>query len=119
MHQLTKDPSAAVSVGGKTPSSPARTLTPYELSRYLDYCAEMMSLTSKVAVLFAQSLPDPVVTDAVSDIERIASGMAQKVWQKIMMLDAMILHSPTALQPKAIRPAAPAGGVASQDVEAT
>jgi hypothetical protein len=119
MHQLTKDPSAAVSVGGNTPSSPARTLTPYELSRYLDYCAEMMSLTSKVAVLFAQSLPDPVVTDAVSDIERIASGMAQKVWQKIMMLDAMILHSPTALQPKAIRPAAPAGGVASQDVEAT
>jgi hypothetical protein len=107
MHQLTKDPSAAVSVGGKTASSPARTLTPYELSRYLDYCAEMMSLTSKVAVLFAQSLPDPVVTDAVSDIERIASGMAQKVWQKIMMLDAMILHSPTALQPKAIRPPGP------------
>ena len=74
MHQLTKDPSAAVIVGGKTPSSPARTLTPYELSRYLDYCSEMMSLTSKVAVLFAQSLPDPVVTEAVSDIERIASG---------------------------------------------
>ncbi|HWE20203.1 MAG TPA: hypothetical protein VG758_24010 [Hyphomicrobiaceae bacterium] len=90
MHQLTKDPSAAVKVGGKTPSSPVRTLTPYELSRYLDYCSEMMSLTSKVAVLFAQSLPDPVVTEAVSDIERIASGMSQKVWQKIMMLDPVI-----------------------------
>jgi hypothetical protein len=99
MHQLTKDPSAAVKVGGKTPSSPVRTLTPYELSRYLDYCSEMMSLTSKVAVLFAQSLPDPVVTEAVSDIERIASGMSQKVWQKIMMLDATI------------RDAAPAGGL--------
>jgi hypothetical protein len=94
MHQLTKDPSAAVSVGGKTASSPARTLTPYELSRYLDYCAEMMSLTAKVAVLFAQSLPDPIVTDAVSDIERNASGMAQKVWQKIMMLDATIRAEP-------------------------
>jgi hypothetical protein len=94
MHQLTKDPSATVSVGGKTPSSPTRTLTPYELSRYLDYCSEMMSLTSKVAVLFAQSLPDPVVTEAVSDIERIASGMSQKVWQKIMMIDTVILNAP-------------------------
>jgi hypothetical protein len=107
MHQLTKDPSASVMIGGKTPSSPARTLTPYELSRYLDYCSEMMSLTSKVAVLFAQSLPDPVVTDAVSDIERIASGMAQKVWQKIMMIDALILSSPTAVQPGALQPGGP------------
>jgi hypothetical protein len=93
MHQLTKDPSAA-SVGGSTPSSPKRTLTPYELSRYLDYCAEMMALTAKVAVLFAQSLPDPIVTEAVSDIERNASGMAQKVWQKITMLDAAVHAMP-------------------------
>ena len=38
MHQLTKDPSAVVSVGGKTASSPARTLTRYRavaLSRLL------------------------------------------------------------------------------------
>ncbi|MBO0763208.1 MAG: hypothetical protein J2P50_01245 [Hyphomicrobiaceae bacterium] len=113
MHQLTKDPSAAVSVGGKTPSSPARTLTPYELSRYLDYCSEMMSLTSKVAVLFAQSLPDPVVTEAVSDIERIASGMAQKVWQKIMMLDPTIRSGPESAK---VRSAPAAQGFASEDV---
>ncbi len=94
MHQLTKDPSTIVSVGGKTPSSPAHTLTPYELSRYLDYCAEMMSLTSKIAVLYAQSFPDVIVTDAVSDIERIASGMAQKIWQKIVMLDPLIRAVP-------------------------
>ena len=121
MHQLTKDPSASVIVGGKTASSPARTLTPYELSRYLDYCAEMMSLTSKVAVLFAQSLPDPVVTEAVSDIERIASGMAQKVWQKIMLLDALMLNSPTSAQQEALRAAAPARAlpVPGAEVEAT
>jgi hypothetical protein len=121
MHQLTKDPSAAVSIGGKTPSSPARTLTPYELSRYLDYCSEMMSLTSKVAVLFAQSLPDPVVTEAVSDIERIASGMSQKIWQKIMLVDALILKSPTALQPEALLPPASTGGIPAPrgEVEAT
>jgi hypothetical protein len=99
MHQLTKDPSAAVSIGGKTPSSPARTLTPYELSRYLDYCSEMMSLTAKVAVLFAQSLPDPIVTDAVSDIERIGAGMSQKVWQKITVLDATVRAVPSLARP--------------------
>jgi hypothetical protein len=119
MHQLTKDPTASVSVGGKTPSSPVRTLTPYELSRYLDYCAEMMSLASKVAVLFAQSLPDPVVTDAVSDIERIASGMAQKVWQKIMMLDATIHAVPSQGRPAgapAAPPSAPREGVLAESV---
>ena len=87
MHQLTKDPSATVSVAGNTPSSPARTLSRYEVMRYLDYCSEMMSLTSKVAVLFAQSLPDAVVTEAVSDIERIAAGLSQKIWQKIIILE--------------------------------
>ena len=90
MHQLTKDPGTVVIVGGKTPSSPPRTLEPYELSRYLDYCTEMMSLASKVAVLFAQSFPDPVVTEAVSDIERIASGLSQKIWQKIMILNELL-----------------------------
>lgn len=98
MHQLTKDPTAA-SLGGKTASSPPRTLTPYELSRYLDYCAEMMALTAKVAVLFAQSLPDPIVTDAVSDIERNASGMAQKVWQKITMLGPIVRAVPPPARP--------------------
>jgi hypothetical protein len=88
MHQLTKDPSAEVSIAGKTASSPARTLTRYELTRYLDYCSEMLSLTSKVAVLFAQSFPDETVTEAVSDIERIAAGLAQKIWQKIIILEA-------------------------------
>jgi len=88
MHQLTKDPSGSVSIGGSTPSSPSRTLTRFELNRYLDYCSEMLSLTSKVAVLYAQSFPDTEVTDAVSDIERIAAGLSQKIWQKIMILQS-------------------------------
>jgi hypothetical protein len=93
MHQLTKDPSAVVSVGGKTPSSPARTLSGFEVARYLDYCSEMLSLTSKVAVLYAQAFPDPVVTEAVSDIERITAGLSQKIWQKIMILQAFGVDS--------------------------
>jgi hypothetical protein len=88
MHQLTKDPSAA-SVGGGTQSSPPRPLSRFELTRYLDYCSEMVSLTSKVAVLFAQAFPDPTVTDAVSDIERVAVGLSQKIWQKIIILETL------------------------------
>jgi hypothetical protein len=88
MHQLTKDPSATVSVAGNTPSSPARTLSRYEVTRYLDYSSEMLSLTSKVAVLFAQGFPDPAVVEAVSDIERIAAGLSQKIWQKIIILES-------------------------------
>lgn len=86
MHQLTKDPSLTVTVAGKTASSPLRVLSAFEVTRYLDYCSEMVSLTSKVAVLFSQGFPDPVVTEVVSDIERVASGLSQKIWQKIMIL---------------------------------
>jgi hypothetical protein len=102
MHQLTKDPSMGVSVAGNTPSSPARTLSRFEITRYLDYCSEMLSLTSKVAVLYAQVFPDPVVTDAVSDIERITAGLSQKIWQKIMILQAMGPEAAPA-QPAAVR----------------
>jgi hypothetical protein len=103
MHQLTKDPSAVVSVGGKTPSSPARTLSRFEVARYLDYCSEMLSLTSKVAVLYAQAFPDPVVTEAVSDIERITAGLSQKIWQKIMILLAFGVDSAPAQPASAVR----------------
>jgi hypothetical protein len=102
MHQLTKDPSVGVSVRGNTPSSPTRTLSRFEITRYLDYCSEMLSLTSKVAVLYAQVFPDPVVTDAVSDIERITAGLSQKIWQKIMILQTLG-SDVTPAQPAAIR----------------
>ena len=87
MHQLTKDPSMITGSLPPTAHSPQRTMTPAELVRYLDYCSEMLSLTSKVAALYAQSLPDAVVTDAVADIERLTTNLSQKVWQKIMILE--------------------------------
>jgi hypothetical protein len=92
MHQLTKDPGSSASVTSSTPSSPKRDLTPFELSRYLDYCSEMLSLTAKIAVLYAQSFPEPVVTDVVTDIERTAGSLAQKIWQKIMIIESGIQH---------------------------
>jgi hypothetical protein len=89
MHQLTKDPSTTASVNQPTTSSPKRSLTPYELARYLDYCSEMLSLTAKVAVLYAQSFPDPIVTEAVNDIERTSASLGQKIWQKINIVERM------------------------------
>ncbi len=94
MHQLTKDPSAVIGALPPTQHSPPRTMTSAELVRYLDYCSEMLSLTSKVAALYAQSLPDAVVTDAVADIERLTTNLSQKVWQKIVMVGNEKAHTP-------------------------
>jgi hypothetical protein len=88
MHQLTKDPSKFV-VRANTPSSPPVLLNKFQMTRYLDYCSEMLSLTSKVAVLFGQSLYDQAVADVVSDIERVSAGLSQKIWQKIMILQEL------------------------------
>ena len=79
MHQLTKDPIA----GNVTSSSPRRTMTPFELTRYLDYCSEMLSLAAKVAALYAQSSKDPAVIAASSDLGQLTSNLSQKIWQKI------------------------------------
>jgi Bacterial transglutaminase-like cysteine proteinase BTLCP len=87
MHQLTKDPEYLLSPEMLTTSSPERSMTRFELSRYLDYCSELFSLTSKVAALYAQHLRDPVILDAVNDIETLAASLSNKVWQKIMILD--------------------------------
>ena len=88
MHQLTKDPEAAIFPNLATPSSPERTLNRFQLSRYLDYCAELLALTSKLAAYYAQYLRDPVVLDAVNDLETLTGGLSQKIWQKINILDA-------------------------------
>jgi hypothetical protein len=88
MHQLTKDPSSVLAGGPPTQSSPARTMSAFELTRYLDYCSEMLSLTSKLAALYAQNLPDTVVIDAVNEIENLTTNLSQKIWQKITIVDA-------------------------------
>ena len=55
--------------------------------RYIDYCSEMLSLAAKVAALHAQSFPDAVVLETVNDLERLATGLSQKIWQKIIIID--------------------------------
>jgi hypothetical protein len=86
MHQLTKDPEHVLSRVEATASSPSRTLTRAQLPRYLDYCSELLALTSKLAALHAQHLNDPVVLGAVNDIEALTADFSRKIWQKISIL---------------------------------
>lgn len=86
MHQLTKDPEYILQQGYDTPSSPVRTMTDYELSRYLDYCSEMLSLTGKLAVLYTQKFDDALVLNSVNEIESLTTDLSRKIWQKLMIL---------------------------------
>src|SRR5262249_6862739 len=87
MHQLTKDPTSLLGEGPATEASPERTMNKFELTRYLDYCSEMLSLTSKLAALYAQVLPDAVVIDAVNEIENLTANFSRKIWQKISIVE--------------------------------
>jgi len=94
MHQLTKDPVRMRHHGRDTASSPRRTLTPFELTRYLDYSAELLSLVGKTAALYAQHLNDAVVLSAVHDIETLTNELSVKVWQKVMSVEVVPAGDP-------------------------
>lgn len=87
MHQLTKDPERALGIGKDTASSPKRDLSPFELTRYLDYCSELLSLSGKIAAIYSQGFDDAGVVDAVNDIENLTTGLSRKIWQKISVLN--------------------------------
>jgi len=85
MHQLTKDPSRLLSGGAPTSSSPERPLTPFELTRYLDYCSEMLSLAAKIAALYAQATKDTVIIESTRGLEQLTANLSSKIWQKIRL----------------------------------
>jgi hypothetical protein len=59
----------------------------FELMRYLDYCSEMLALTGKLAALYMQDMRDPVIIEAVNEIEDLTTSLSRKIWQKIMILN--------------------------------
>lgn len=93
MHQLTKDPEQLLSAPKDTPSSPTRTMSASDLGRYLDYCSELVSITSKVAALHVQYFDDAVVLRAVNEIETLTTGLSGKIWQKITILERAIARA--------------------------
>lgn len=84
MHQLTKD-SKNLNVN-RTEHSPERVLNNYELCRYLEYCIEMLSLSSKMATIYANKFDDEIVLNSINEIEELTTGLCNKIWQKIIMV---------------------------------
>jgi len=89
MHQLTKDPEIILVDPKITPSNPTDSMTPGELSRYLDFCCDMLSLIAKMAALYVQNFDDPVVLSAVNDVESLTTGLSTKIWQKIQTVNSI------------------------------
>jgi hypothetical protein len=86
-HQLAKTPET-LGLHRETASSPKRTLAPWELGRYLDYCSEMLSLTGKVAALYADAFNDSEALEAVTDVEELTVSLQAKIWQKLVTLES-------------------------------
>ena len=88
MHQLTKDPEWVLGKeeGQETGVLPPREMTRFQLSRYLDYCSEMLSITGKIAALYIQDFDDDGALAAVNEIEDLTTGLSRKIWQKLMIL---------------------------------
>lgn len=88
MHQLTKDPERLLHPGTETPSSPRVAMTPFELTRYLDYCSETLAVIGKVAAIYAQNFDEEAALAAVDEVEDLTTGLSRKIWQKLVILDA-------------------------------
>lgn len=89
MHQLTKDPTMILSGATASPASPVRHMSEFELARYLDFCAEMLALTAKLAALYAGASTDRTILQAATEVEDLASDLGRKIWQKIMILSQL------------------------------
>ena len=61
-------------------------MSEFQLSRYLDYCSEMLALIAKLAALYAGQSRDREVIMAVNEVEELTSSLGRKIWQKIMIL---------------------------------
>lgn len=91
MHQLTKDPERLRTSYRPTSASvpAAEDLPADELTHYLDYCTELLSLVGKAAALCAEESQDSVVLDTVSTVEDMTVNLSRKVWQKITLVNEL------------------------------
>ncbi|HKU41220.1 MAG TPA: hypothetical protein VJR89_23820 [Polyangiales bacterium] len=93
MHQLTKDPDRVAEQRPDTASSPEQHLSAFQLTRYLDYCSELLAIVSKIAALYVQELSDSATVSAASAVEELCVGLSRTIWQKIIILDRVIAPS--------------------------
>lgn len=87
MHQLSKDPMSDLHLGAKSESLPESDLHGYELVRYLDYCADLLAITGKLASIYLEYIEDPIVIASVNDFESLTGELSRKIWQKVTVLE--------------------------------
>lgn len=87
MHQISKDPMPDLHNGEDSESAPESDLHGYELVRYLDYCADLLVVSGKLAAVYLEYSDDPVVISSVNDFESLTGEMARKIWQKVTVLE--------------------------------
>jgi hypothetical protein len=90
LHQLAKDPKDARYLVLDTASSPKRELTHYELSRYLDYCSELVAIVNKMGALYVRDFDDPVVLAGVDGLQGLIDSLSEKIWHKMALVDRVI-----------------------------
>jgi hypothetical protein len=94
MHQLSKDPERigtrdAALMGSGVP------MTTEEVSWYLHFCSELLAILNKIGQLYVQDFPDATAEAAVDNCDRLAAGLSNKIWQKIMIIDRIRADCPT------------------------
>ena len=87
MYQLTKDPAGLAPDLPPGGPAPRREMDEAEMSRYLDYCTELLAITGKLAALYSQAVRDEGVASAVNDIELLGASLSRKIWQKITLIN--------------------------------
>ncbi len=81
MHQVSKDPSNLIKPKlNKEITHNYKTKD--DLSKYYDYCSELLSMISKVAAYYIQNSDDHEVRESVDQIEILTTNLSRKIWQK-------------------------------------
>src|SRR5262249_26225967 len=98
IHQVAKDPDALLQPELAAAETPGQTIkTVADLDRYLHFCNELLAIISKIAALYVQESPDAPTVSAVDQVESLCSGLSQKIWQKITILDQFLNRQKSAL----------------------
>lgn len=83
-HQISKDPLTISDIDTKV------SYDEYLLVRYLDSCSDMLSIISKIGFLYAQDFNDHEALNASNDLEGLTTGISQKIWQKIRVIQTNV-----------------------------
>jgi hypothetical protein len=88
MHQLAKDPERLGSAAAPLLRS-GRPMNSADVCCYLHFCTELLALVSKVGHLYVQDFADSPTLAAVDQFENLATGLSEKIWQKVMILERL------------------------------